>query len=133
MTITVKDYADLKEVKQRLNIPDADKTIDAKIGTHMRSADSFVNVQFGVHQITPITNPDDQLISLASGLAATLYNYWQSPAKDRNLEAVKEWQKEIGDHIKATHGQKSIDGTSGDTFTSTNGVTGTETGTGTNI
>ncbi len=92
----------------------------------MRDADSFVNVQVGVHATTPLTNPDDQIISLASGLAAALYNYWQTPVKDRTLDAVKEWQKMIGDHVKAVYGQEDISGHTGRTFGSTNGVTGTE-------
>jgi hypothetical protein len=117
----------LQQTKQRLNIPDEDKTIDKKIGTQMSDADSYVNVQVGVHAVTPLTNPDDQIISLASGLAASLYNYWQTPAKDRTLEGVKEWKNEITNHIKAVYGQRSAGGTTGDTFTSTKGVTGTET------
>jgi len=128
LSITVKDYADLQQVKFRLNIPDSDKTIDKKIGTHMSDADSFVNVQVGLHELTPLTNPDDQVISLASGLAASLYNYWQTPAKDRTLDGVKEWEKRLGDHLKAVYGKKDISGTTGDSILTTRGVTGTETG-----
>ena len=92
----------------------------------MRDADSFVNVQAGVHEATPIKNPDKQLIALASGLAASLYNYWQTPAKDRTLEGIKQWEKRIGDHVRAVYGQEDITGHTGSTFTSTSGITGTE-------
>lgn len=124
-------FADLKRVKQLLNIPDATITSDEKIKTHMIDADAFVNIQVGVHKARPLTNPDEQLISLASGLSASLFNYWQTPAKNQTLDGIKEWQKRIGDHVKALYGQEDITGHTGSTFTSTRGVTGTETGTGT--
>lgn len=122
----VTGFADLKSTKALLNIPDTVGNSDEKIKTHMRDADSFVTVQVGVHRDRPLTNPDDQLISLASGLAASLYNYWQTPAKDRTLDGIQQWEKRIGDHVKAFYGQKDVSGTSGKTFTSTRGVTGTE-------
>ena len=93
----------------------------------MSEADSYVNIQVGVHAVTPLTNPDNEIISLASGLAASIYNYWQTPAKDRTLEGIKEWKNSIAEHIKGFYGQKDRSGTSGDSFTSTRGVTGTET------
>ena len=126
MSVTTTNYAQVSEVKQRLNIPDVNKDSDEKIGTQCRDADSFVNVQIGVHAVVHLTNPDPQLISLASGLAAALYNYWQTPAKDRTLEAVDKWEKRISDHLKAVYGQRDVSGTSGRTFTSSNGVTGAE-------
>ena len=122
----VTGFADLKSTKALLNIPDTVGNSDEKIKTHMRDADSFVTVQVGVHRDRPLTNPDDQLISLASGLAASLYNYWQTPAKDRTLDGIQQWEKRIGAHVKAFYGQKDVSGTSGKTFTSTRGVTGTE-------
>jgi len=123
-------FADLKRTKQLLNIPDATITSDEKIKTHMIDADAFVNIQVGVHK-RPITDPDEQLISLASGLSASLFNYWQTPAKNQTLDGIKEWQKRIGDHVKALYGQEDITGHTGRTFTTSRGVTGTETGTGT--
>lgn len=119
-------YADLKTVKQYLNIPDSNTLSDEKIDSAMRDADSFVNVQAGVHANTPIKNPDDQLIALASGLSASIYNYWQTPAKNQTLDGIKQWEKRIGDHVKAFYGQEDITGHTGSTFTSTNGITGTE-------
>ena len=122
-------YADLKTVKQLLNIADSNQNSDEKIETQMRDADSFVNTQISVHAEVPVTNPDKQLIALASGLAASLFNYWQTPAKDRTLDGTKQWEKRVADHIKAVYGQTSVDGTTGRTITTTRGVTGTE-GTG---
>lgn len=129
MAITTTNYADLKEVKERCNIPQVNTDFDEKLATNMRDADSFVNVQAGVHQDTPIENPDKQLISLASGLAASYYNYWQTPLKDRSIEGIKQWEKRLADHLRAFYSQEDISGHTGNTFTSTSGVTGTETGT----
>ena len=123
-TPTTTQYADLKEVKQRLNIPDSVTTVDEKVNTAMREADAFVNTQVGVHVTTPLENPDAQIISLASGLASALYNVWQSPAKDTVWKIVDNYQKQIGDHIKAFYAGEDISGHTGDTFSSTNGITG---------
>lgn len=122
----VTGFADLKRVKQLLNIPDSNQVSDEKIKTHMRDADSFVNVQVGVHRDTPLSNPDDQLIALASGLSASLFNYWQTPAKNQTLDGIKQWEKRIGDHVRAIYGQEDITGHTGGTFTTTRGITGTE-------
>ena len=127
----VTGFADLKRVKQLLNIPDSNQVSDEKIKTHIRDSDSFINVQVGVHRDRPLTNTDDQLIDLASGLSASLFNYWQTPAKNQTLDGIKQWEKRIGDHVRAFYGQEDITGHTGSTFTTTRGVTGTETGTGT--
>jgi len=122
----VTGFADLKRVKQLLNIADSNQISDEKIKTQMRDADSFVNVQVGVHRDIPLSNPDDQLIALASGLSASLFNYWQTPAKNQTLDGIKQWEKRIGDHVRAIYGQEDITGHTGGTFTTTRGVTGTE-------
>ncbi|KKN26835.1 hypothetical protein LCGC14_0870670 [marine sediment metagenome] len=126
-------YADLKTTKQYLNIPDSNTVSDEKIASHMRDADSFVNVQVGVHRDTPLKNPDRQLISLASGLSASLYNYWQTPAKNQTLDGIKQWEKRIGDHVRAVYGQEDITGHTGGTFTTTSGITGTESSSGSTV
>lgn len=118
-------YADLREVKRRLNIPDLTKSSDLKIADQMQEADNYVNVQINLHAITPIQVPDPELISLSSSLAATLFNYWQTPIKDRNLDGIKSWKQAIQDHILATFGRKNPNLlTGGDTFGKTTGVTG---------
>ena len=123
-------YADLREVKRRLNIPDLTTSSDLKIADQMQEADNYVNVQINLHAITPLSNPDPELVSLSSSLAATLFNYWQTPIKDRNLDGIKAWKQHIQDHILATYGRKNPNLlTGGDTFGKTTGVTGFSSGT----
>ena len=118
-------YAGLRETKRRLNIPDLTRSSDGKIQDQMNEADNYVNVQINLHAVTPITNPDPELVSLASSLAATFFNYWQTPIKDRNLDGIKSWKKAIQEHILATYGRKNPNLlTGGDTFGKTTGVTG---------
>jgi len=118
-------YATLREVKRRLNIPDSVTATDLKIGDQMQEADNYVNTQISIHELVPLTTPDAELISLSSSLAATLFNYWQTPIKDRNLDAIKSWKNAIQDHILANFGKKNPNLlTGGDTFGKTTGVTG---------
>ncbi len=100
-------YADLLEAKKRLNIPDSVTASDEKIMSMGREADNYVNTQINLHALTPITNPDPEIVSLATGLTAATYNYWQTPIKDRNLSGIDEWKKSIQDHILATYGRKN--------------------------
>lgn len=100
-------YADLMETKKRLNIPDSITATDEKIMSMGREADNYVNTQINLHALTPITNPDPEIVSLATGLAAAIFNYWQTPIKDRNLSGVEEWKKSIQEHIMATYGRKN--------------------------
>jgi len=100
-------YADLLEAKKRLNIPDSVTASDEKIMSMAREADNYVNTQINLHAITPITNPDPEIVSLSTGLAAAIYNYWQTPIKDRNLEGMNEWKKSIQEHILAVYGRKN--------------------------
>ena len=118
-------YADLREVKRRLNIPDSVTASDLKIADQMQEADNYVNVQINLHAITPLSNPDPELVSISSSLAASLFNYWQTPIKDRNLDAIKSWKQAIQDHILATYGRKNPNLlTGGDTFGKTASYTG---------
>ena len=100
-------YADLLEAKKRLNIPDSVTASDEKIMSMARESDNYVNTQINLHAITPITNPDPEIVSLSTGLAAAIYNYWQTPIKDRNLEGMNEWKKSIQEHILAVYGRKN--------------------------
>lgn len=121
-------YAQLKKVKSLLNIPDSVTAPDEKINDRMVEADNYVNTQVGVHATTPIANPDEELITLASSLAASTYNYWQTPAKDRTLESIEKWEKRIQDHILAVYAKKNPSGLSSTTFSKTaSKVTGRET------
>jgi len=118
-------YADLRECKRRLNIPDSQTATDVKIGDQMREADNYVNTQINLHAITPIENADPEIISMASSLAAASYNYWQTPIKDRNLDAMNQWKSAIQDHILAVYGRKNPNLLSGGTtFGVTSGFSG---------
>ena len=119
---TIGQVADLRETKRRLNIPDSDSASNGKIQDFMQEADNFVNIQVSPHADIPITNPGPELVSLASSLAAAIYNYWQTPIKDRNLSGIKEWKKFTADHINAVYSRKSESGLGGgDLFGKTTG------------
>ena len=105
--------ANLREVKRRLNIPDSDSDSDLKIQDYIQEADNFVNIQVGPHATTPLTNPSPELVSLASSLAAAIYNYWATPIKDRNLSGIVEWKDFIAKHIDAVFARKSGSGLGG--------------------
>ena len=91
----------------------------------MREADNYINTQINLHAETPIVNADPELISMASSLACTMYNYWQTPIKDRNLDGIKDWRKQIQDHILAVYGRKNPNMlTGGNTFGKTAGFSG---------
>ena len=121
-------YAQLKQVKSLANIPDTTKTADEKINDRMVEADNYINTQIGIHATVPIANPDLELNTLAASLAASTYNYWQTPAKDRTLEHIEKWEKRILDHIKAVYAKTNPNDVTNDTFNKTvSGIDGTET------
>ena len=122
---TQSGYADLRETKRKLNIPDSVTASDIKIGDNMQEADNYVNTQINLHAETPIANPDPELVSRASSLAAAMFNYWQTPIKDRNIDAIDAWQRKIQEHILAVYGRKNpTQLTGGDMFGKTTGITG---------
>jgi len=110
-------YADTKMIKQNLLIADTQTNADDKIKRYAREADDFVNTQMGLHANIPITAVDSELVSLASGVAAALYNYWNSP--DQTMEGVKAYKKDITEHIKANFYRANVDGMTVDTVTKT--------------
>ena len=115
-------YADLQEIKRRLNIPDSVTASDEKIASMGREADNYTNTQINLHATTPIANPDPELVSMATGLAAAIFNYWQTPIKDRNLDGIAEWKKSIQEHILSVYGRKNPNFlTGGDMFGTTSG------------
>ena len=118
-------YANLTECKRRLNIPASNTAPNEKIADNMREADNYVNTQINLHALTPLTDPDPEIVSMSSSLACTLYNYWQTPIKDRNLDAQNEWKKAIQEHILAVYGRKNPNFLAGGTtFGTTTGFTG---------
>jgi len=110
-------YADLKQIKMRLQISDSIKTADEKIQGFMREADSYINNQLQPFTTTPINNPDDEIKTLGSSLAAAFYNYWQSP--QGTTEGIKEWKKAIQTHVKANFFKATEEGLSDNTITKT--------------
>jgi len=118
-------YSDFQQVKHRLNQDLLVTAPDKKIHENMQEADNYVNTQINLHAITPIEAADPEIVSLATSLAATLYNYWQTPIKDRNLDPILSWKQAIQDHILATYGRKNPNLlTGGDMFASTTGFKG---------
>ncbi len=122
-------YTDLQETKKRLNISDSITASDEKIMSMGRETDNYINTQINLHAITPIPNPDPEIISMANSCTAAIFNYWQTPIKDRNLAGIDEWKKAIQEHILATYGRKNptlLSGgtTFGTTTGFTNGITG---------
>jgi len=100
-------YTDLQETKKRLNISDSITASDEKIMSMGRETDNYINTQINLHAITPIPNPDPEIISMANSCTAAIFNYWQTPIKDRNLAGIDEWKKAIQEHILATYGRKN--------------------------
>lgn len=118
-------YADLQETKRRLNQSDTQTAPNEKVADNMREADNYVNTQINLHATTPINNPDPELVSLASSLAAATYNYWSTPIKDRNLDGIKQWKQSIQDHILAAYGRLNPSGLGGgELFGVTSGFNG---------
>jgi hypothetical protein len=93
----------------------------------MKEADNYVNTQVGLHALSDLDNPDDELNSLASSLAAETYLHFVSPGQS-DMKAIDKYEKRIQDHIMAKYGQKSAGGTTNNTFGKTSSkITGTET------
>ena len=109
----IGQVASLRETKRRLNLPDTVSKSDAKIQDFMQEADNYVNIQVSPHTAIPIENPGPELVSLASSLAATMFNYWQTPIKERNIDGIKEWKKFVADQINAVYSKKSESGFDG--------------------
>ncbi len=131
MSMGIGQVADLRETKRRLNIPDSVTSSDDKIQDFMQESDNFVNIQLSPHTDIPLVNPGPELVSLASSLAAAIFNYWQTPIKDRNLDGIKEWKKFVADHINAVFARKSESGLGGrNLFGTTKGFSPSSTTTG---
>lgn len=123
--MTTSGYADLAKVRLRLNLSITQTSPDEKIQEYMSEADNYVNTQIGLFADTPITNPDDELRSLASALAAATYNYWVSPEKSE--KGVSVYRERIQGHIVAKYGKKTETGLSTNSFTKTSSaINGTE-------
>ena len=120
-------YADVKATKQRLLIADSITTADEAVENYCKEADNYINTQASLHDSTPFVNPNAELNSLAEGLAAALYQYWNAPAKDANMTAIKQYKKFIDDYIVAQYKRANPSGLTAGTFAKTSSaVKGTE-------
>jgi hypothetical protein len=108
-------YTDLQETKKRLNISDSLTASDEKIMSMGRETDNYINTQINLHALTPISNPDPEIVSMANSCTAAIFNYWQTPIKDRSLDGINEWKKAIQEHILAVYGRKNPNLLSGGT------------------
>lgn len=125
------DYFTLANVKFLLNIPASNTDVDAKINIYGAEADNYINTQISLHAsslpITITARPQKELGNLADSLTAATFNYWQSPAKDRTVDHIKQWERRIQDFIKAFYANMSASGVTGNTFAkSASAITGTE-------
>jgi len=125
------DYYTHANVKVLLNIPVANTNSDDKINVYGNESDNYINSQISVHETTvPIVitaKPELELGNLGDSLAASTFNYWQSPAKERTLEHIEKWEHRIQDHIKAIYANMSASGITDNTISKTaSKITGTE-------
>jgi hypothetical protein len=116
-------YYSLTGIKNKLHIDDGDQ--DPYINDLGEQADSYINIQVGLHATTPLNVPDSELKALANKLAAAEYLLWNSPDHPRAL--YDSARKDIQSHIKAQYGGMNDDSFTSSTFSKTNsGIKGTE-------
>jgi hypothetical protein len=123
-------YSDLRQVKLLLNIPDSVTASDDKLNRHIAEADNYVDTQLGLFVATPVANPDPNIISLGSSLAAAFATYWNSQSKSPDLLAsITYYERRLANHIQAIYGKRNIDGLGASRWgKSTGGILGTEPG-----
>jgi len=116
-------YYSLTGIKNKLHIDDSDQ--DSYLNDLGEQADSYINIQVGLHATVPINVPDTELKALSNKLAAAEYLLWNSPDHPRAL--YDSARKDIQSHIKAQYGRQNDDGFTTNTFSKTAGnVTGLE-------
>jgi hypothetical protein len=118
-------YSDLDETKDYLNIARSNDDSDEKIQTARNAADNYTATQIRLHATIPLTDPDPELTSLASQLAASYFNQFQNPMKKEVTEVTIIVKKSVQDYVMATYGRKNPGGLSGaETFGVTGAITG---------
>lgn len=121
----VQVFSSSNETKDYLNIARSNTDSDPKIQTARNAADNYNVTQTKLHASFPLTDPDPELTSLTSQLAAAFFNQFQNPRKTEMIEATKMAKEGVQDHIMATYGRKNPGGLSGaDTFGVTSAITG---------
>lgn len=125
MSAPIEQFSSLDETKRFLNIPISVTSSDAKILVARNMADNYIVTQIQLHDTIPFTASPPALVSLASALAASQYNYFQSPEKTDMLKDVKAWEARIQDYILAHYAKKNPTGLTGGTaFGVTSSMTG---------
>ena len=118
-------FSDLDETKDYLNIARSNDDSNEKITTARNAADNYTANQIRLHADIPLSNPDPELTSLSSQLAASYFNQFQNPMKLEVTEIVKVLKESVQDYIMVTYGRKNPSGLSGaETFGVTSGITG---------
>ncbi len=119
-------HATLNNVKRFCNIDTGDTDVDTAMALHLVNTDAYIDTQISLHAVVPVVG-DTELPGLADYLAAATWNYWATPAKDRVVDGLVQWEKRIQDHIMARYGKRNPTGLSGSTFSKSNSaVTGKE-------
>lgn len=118
-------FSTLNETKDYLNISRSNDDSNNKIETARNAADNYTANQIRLHATIPQVDPDPELSSLASQLAATYFNQFQNPMKTELRELVLSTKQALQDYIKETYGLENPSGLSGEnTFGVTTGYTG---------
>ncbi len=131
-SIPDQTFSDLDETKDYLNIARSNDDSNEKITTARNAADNYTANQIRLHADIPLTDPDPELTSLASQLAASYFNQFQNPMKLEVAEITKMVKQSMQDYVMVTYGRKNPTGLSGaETFGVTSGITGFTTNTDT--
>ena len=118
-------FSNEEETKDYLNIARSNTDSDEKITTARNAGDNYVANQIRLHADIPVTDPDPELTSMASQLAAAYFNQFQNPMKAEVAEVTKLVKQSVQDFIMETFGRKNPSGLSGaQTFGITSGTTG---------
>lgn len=118
-------FSDLDETKDYLNIARSNDDSNEKIQTARNAADNYTVSQNRLHATIPLNDPDPELTSLASQLAASYFNQFQNPMKQEVAQITIITKKALQDYIMATYGRKNPGGLSGaETFGVTSAITG---------
>lgn len=118
-------FTNLNETKDYLNIARSNDDSNAKITTASNAADNYTANQIRLHADIPLNDPDPELTSLSSQLAASYFNQFQNPRKTEMMEATNQAKKSMQDYILVTYGRMNPTGLSGaNTFGVTSRITG---------
>lgn len=118
-------FSNLNETKDFLNIARSDDDSNSKIESSRNAADNYVANQIRLHADVPVTDPDPELTSMASLLAASFFNQFQNPRKAEMKKTTDQQKQSVQDFIMESFGRKNPSGLSGaETFGVTSAFTG---------